>query len=252
MKNLTKKDESSKQSKSYLSEIYSSERRPITDYPLKLVKHLKENYLHSQETKNISVLDIGCGRGDVLKSFKEIGYDVAGIDLSEEAIKLCEPIEVRQINIEKDHDINNYEKKFDIIFSKSLIEHLIQPIKFFEYCKKMLKEDGTLIVLTPSWVHHSFGPFYLDFTHVTPFTLHSLRDIGKLCGFHYSKVEYFYQLPLVWKFRFLKHISKMLSFLKIPYMPMYEGLTNIKWPNEINKYLRHSNEVMLIGIYKFK
>ena len=73
MKNLTKKDESSKQSKSYLSEIYSSERRPITDYPLKLVKHLKENYLHSQETKNISVLDIGCGRGDVLKSFKEIG-----------------------------------------------------------------------------------------------------------------------------------------------------------------------------------
>ena len=87
---------------------------------------------------------------------------------------------MRQINIEKDYDINNYEKKFDIIFSKSLIEHLIQPIKFFEYCKKML------------------------------------------------------------------------SFLRIPYMPMYEGLTNIKWPNEINKYLRHSNEVMLFCIYKFK
>ena len=31
---------------------------------------------------------------------------------------------------------------------------------------------------------------------------------------------------------------------------MYEGLTFIKWPEEINKYLRHSNEVMLIGIYK--
>ena len=251
MNNSTKKVETSKQSKSYLSEIYSTERRPITDYPLKLVKHLKEKYL-IEETKNISILDIGCGRGDVLKAFQQAGYEVAGIDLSEEAIDLCKPIEVRQIDIEKEEDENNYERKFDIIFSKSLIEHLNQPIKFFEYCKKMLKEDGTLIVLTPSWVHHSFGPFYLDFTHITPFTLHSLRDIGKLTGFKYCKVEYFYQLPLIWKFSIFKQISKLLSFLKIPYLPMYEGLTNIKWPNEINKYLRHSNEVMLLGVYKLK
>ena len=252
MNDFTKKIENSKQSKSYLSEIYSTERRPITDYPLKLVKHLKDKYLENKQTKNISVLDIGCGRGDVLKAFKEIGYDVSGIDLSREAIDLCKPIEVRQINIEKEEDENNFEKKFDIIFSKSLIEHLSQPIKFFEYCKKMLKEDGILIVLTPSWVHHNFGPFYLDFTHVTPFTLHSLRDIGKLCGFKHSKVEYFYQLPVVWKFSFFKQISKLLSFLRIPYLPMYEGLTNIKWPTEINKYVRHSNEVMLLGIYKLK
>ena len=252
MNKSIKKTETSKQSENYLSELYSTRRRPITDYPIQLVKHLKKKYLKNHETKNISVLDIGCGRGDILRAFKNIGYDVAGIDLSEEAIKLCEPIEVRQINVEKEKNENNYEKKFDIIFSKSLIEHLVQPVKFFEYCKKMLKEDGTLIVLTPSWVHHNFGPFYLDFTHRTPFTLHSLRDIGKLCGFNHSKVEYFYQLPLVWKFSFFKQISKMLSFLKIPYMPMYEGLTYIRWPNEINKYLRHSNEVMLLGIYKIK
>ena len=252
MKNHTKKVESSKQSKSYLSEIYSTKRRPITNYPLKLVKHLRKRYLNNEETKDKHVLDIGCGRGDVVKAFKQIGYNVSGIDLSEEAINLCKPIEVRQIDIEKDNDPNNFEKKFDIIFSKSLIEHLNQPMKFFEYCKKMLKENGTLIVLTPSWVHHKFGPFYLDFTHVTPFTLHSLRDIGMLSGFKSSEVEYIYQLPLVWKYSIFKQVSKLLAFLKIPYLPMYEGLTNIKWPEEINKYLRHSNEVMLIGIYKLK
>lgn len=252
MINYTKKIESSKQSKNYLSEIYSTERRPITDYPLKLAKHLKNKYLENKQVKNISVLDIGCGRGDVLKAFKEIGYDVFGIDLSEEAVNLCKPIEVRQVNIENDEDENNFDKKFDIIFSKSLIEHLSKPLKFFEYCKKMLKEDGTLIVMTPSWVHHNFGPFYLDFTHVTPFTLHSLRDIGKLSGFKQSEVEYFYQLPMVWKFGFLKYFSKLLAFLRIPYLPMYEGLTKIKWPNYINKYLRHSNEVMLIGIFRIK
>ena len=41
MKNRPDKAESLKQSKNYLSEIYSTERRPITDYPLKLVKHLR-------------------------------------------------------------------------------------------------------------------------------------------------------------------------------------------------------------------
>jgi 2-polyprenyl-3-methyl-5-hydroxy-6-metoxy-1,4-benzoquinol methylase len=252
MNNNTKKEEAFKQGKNYLSEIYSIERRPITKYPLQLVQYLKNKYLNEKENKNLSVLDIGCGRGDILKAFKEIGCNVAGIDLSEEAISLCMPIEVRQINVENEININNYEKKFDIIFSKSLIEHLKEPIKFFEYSKKMLKEDGMLIVLTPSWVHHSFGPFYLDFTHITPFTLHSLRDIGKLSGFNFAQVEYFYQLPIIWRYNFLKIFSKLVSFLKIPYLPMYEGLTRIKWPEEINKYLRHSNEVMLLGIFKIQ
>ena len=47
MNNTTNKVEISKQSKSYLSEIYSTKRRPITDYPLKLVKHLRKRYLNN-------------------------------------------------------------------------------------------------------------------------------------------------------------------------------------------------------------
>ena len=106
--------------------------------------------------------------------------------------------------------------------------------------------------MTPSWVHHSWGPFYLDHTHRTPFTLQSLRDLGSLAGFENVKVEYFYQLPIVWKYSFLKTIAKLVSFLKIPYLPMYEGLTSIKWPNNLNKFFRFSNEVMLIAICKKK
>ena len=104
--------------------------------------------------------------------------------------------------------------------------------------------------MTPSWVHHKFGPFYLDFTHLTPFTLQSLRDIALLNDLKIKKVDYFYQLPIIWKFKYFKIISKLVSFLKIPYQPMYENLTNIKWPTKINTFLRHSNEVMLIGIFK--
>ena len=114
----------------------------------------------------------------------------------------------------------------------------------------MLKDDGCLIILTPSWYHHSFGPFYLDYTHVTPFTLHSLRDIGKLAGFSSVKVEYFYQLPFTWQYPFLKFLPKLISFLKIPYHPMYEELIPFKLPNKLNTVIRFSREVMLCSVMR--
>ena len=60
------------------------------------------------------------------------------------------------------------------------------------------------------------------------------------------------QLPIVWKYSFFKIISKFVSFLRIPYQPMHEGLTSLRWPTSLNNFLRFSNEVMLIAICKKK
>ena len=61
--------------------------------------------------------------------------------------------------------------------------------------QKILKNNGVLIVMTPSWYHHKFGPF-LDFPHVTPFTYHSLKDIGLLNEWKVINVDYFYNCQL--------------------------------------------------------
>ncbi len=237
-----------KQGNEYLSKVYSQERRPITDYPDKLAKYLIKKYINKENAK---LLDIGCGRGDMLKAFEKNNYSVYGIDISKESVELCHPINVQNVNLEdKSFDYN--EKNFDVVFSKSLIEHLDNPLNFIHSCKKLLSDEGCLIIMTPSWIHHGWGPFYLDYTHKTPFTLQSLRDLASLGGFEDVKVEYFYQLPIVWKYRFFKIFAKIVSYLKIPYLPMYEGLTSIKWPDFLNKFFRFSNEVMLIAICKKK
>jgi len=244
-------EEKLKQGKGYLSKIYSLDRRPITDYPNKLANHIKKKIIEKNiNKKNICLLDIGCGRGDMLRSFKDIGFEVNGVDLSEESIKLNELIKIVQFNIENDDVPEELINKYDVIFSKSLIEHLKNPMNFFKNAKKMLRKNGIIIIMTPSWFHHKFGPFYLDFTHVTPFTLQSLRDIAFLNDYKIISVDYFYQLPIIWKFKFVSLISRLVSFLKIPYYPMYENLTILKWTKSINTFLRHSNEVMLIGIFK--
>lgn len=236
-----KKEEVVKQGKNYLSEIYSEERRPITEYPLYLAKEIiRRNNLKGK----LKLLDVGCGRGDLLKAFKELGHEVEGVDLSSESQKFLNPIKVYNHNLEEEK-LNDRDNYYDIIFSKSLIEHLKTPLKFVENCKDLIKDDGVFVLMTPSWFHNKFGSFYLDYTHVTPFTLHSLKDIGLLAGFRKVDVSYFYQLPFTWKNKKLEFIPKLISFLSLPYMPMYEQLTMIKFPKKINTLIRFSREVML-------
>lgn len=234
-------NEKNNQGEEYLSIIYSDKRRPFSDYNDKLAHHILFDLLKKNSGK---LLDVGCGRGDMLKSFEKLKLDVVGADISDEAEKLCKPIKVYKENLEE--GIKNFNSnEFDIVFSKSLIEHLKNPLNFLKSCKELVKHDGSVVIMTPSWFHHNFGPFYLDYTHFTPFTLQSLRDIGYLAGFKEVKVNYFYQLPLLWKFKPAIILSKIISLLKLPYMPMYEQLTFVKWPTNINKFIKFSREVML-------
>ncbi len=241
--NLINDAEDNKQSNKYLSKIYSEERRPKTNYPSKLAHYLIKKVIKSNNGK---FLDVGCGRGDILKEFHKLKFDCEGVDLSSEAKELCSPIKVSQANLEH-NEIETLSQDFDVVFSKSLIEHLHNPLTFLKSCKKLIKKDGVVIMMTPSWYHHQFGPFYLDHTHVTPFTLQSLRDIGQLAGFTNVRVNYFYQLPIIWKYPHLKIFSKIISLMKLPYQPMYEDLTFIKWPKSVNNYIKFSREVMLIA-----
>lgn len=237
-------NESNKQSQQYLSKIYSEDRRPKTDYPDKLAKFLFDNFIKEKGL----LLDLGCGRGDMLRAFKKIGLNVTGMDLSTEAPKLCAPIEVKIINFED--ETTNFSPTYDIIFTKSVIEHVEKPMKFMSIAKKLLKPNGKLIIMTPSWLHDNWGPFYLDFTHVTPFTLPSLKDLLQLNDFKILNIQYFCQLPFLWKYPFFKIFVNLISKLPIPYMPMYEGLTNLKLPDKVNTFVRHSKELMILAICK--
>ena len=124
-------EESIKQGKGYLSKIYSLQRRPITNYPNELANYIKLNFIDKEfKKKNLAMLDLGCGRGDMLRAFKKIGFSVSGVDLSSESINYNKPINVIKYNVENNKVPKTLVNKFDIIFSKSLIEHLKEPMKF--------------------------------------------------------------------------------------------------------------------------
>ena len=228
----------------YLKVFYSGDKKPATDYPQHLADYLTQQYLGPDKGK---LLDIGCGKGDLLRAFGVVGFETFGVDGAQSAVELCDPIPVSIGNLETDR-LDFEDDTFDVVISKSVVEHLHQPLKLTDEAFRILKPGGTLILLTPSWMHHRFGPFYIDFTHVTPFTAPSLRALFEYSGFSAAKIDHFIQLPYVWHRPWLKRLVRIFARLSLPYSPMYDDLTRIRWPVEFNKLIRFSREVMLLGV----
>ena len=224
--------------KNYLEKLYSAERKPHTNYPSLLCKFLIKKYFKTTG----KILDIGCGRGDMLKSFHVNNFDVIGHDISELSQDLCSPLEVINSDLISEK-IPLKDNCVDFVFSKSVIEHLQNPVNFIQESFRVLKPGGKIIIMTPSWVHNHWGPFYIDYTHVTPFTLPSLKDFLELNNFSNVKVEHFIQLPFTWKMPYLKVITSFIRTLPLPYRPM----NNAIWNDSINKFIKYSKEVMLLA-----
>jgi len=217
----------------YVDVIYG-EKRHISNYPNKFARHIFGKYMGGV------VMDIGCGDGRFSKAIERVGFIVIGIDRKANDKVPC---------IERDLTQPNYSTKLgcaDIVFTKSVIEHLHDPKILMDEAYRMLKPGGTLICLTPSWKHHKDEAFYADYTHVTPFTRRSLFMLAKLSGFTHIDCDYFYQLPKLWKFPWLKVGVRILQFLNLPYRPFHD----VPWPDEINKMLQFSKEAMLLCVAK--
>jgi SAM-dependent methyltransferase len=224
---------------SYLRISYDEKRIPRTSYPLKLAQHLLDKHLKQCGV----ILDVGCGRGDFLEAFADLGFTVTGTDISPYVRDLKIPFDVAKCDFENE-DLPFPSDSYDFIFSKSVVEHLRCPDKLTGQCFRVLKPKGKAIFMCPSWVHTFWGPFYIDHTHVTPFTLPSLSQLLELSGFQVVFAEHFIQLPILWGMPTLKIFSELTRLLPIPFRPLYKS----SLPEWLNKWVRFSKEKMLLVV----
>ena len=100
------------------------------DYVMALADHLKSNYLPPKGT----LLDVGSGTNDYMRAFELLGYHTYGVD--------------RPTNL----DLDEWPCRtgwFDIVFSKSTLEHLRNTEFVLKEVKRVLKPDGLVLFMAP-------------------------------------------------------------------------------------------------------
>jgi SAM-dependent methyltransferase len=213
----------------YLDVRYSERERPYTDYPSKLTGHLTEEYLRGY--RGAPLLDLGCGRGEFLHGFAELGFQATGFDRSRpEQPRFSEKVVV-----------GDYERQglpfktgeFSVLFNKSVFEHVRDITPLLEECHRVLAPGGRMVSLVPDWMAQ-WRHFYDDWTHVRPFTLVGLRECIQSHGFEVREALRFRQLPLLWERPYLSPLSDAAALLPDAF--------------KRSKFVRFSKEWMLLVV----
>ncbi len=218
----------------YVEVIYNERDRPFTQYPGKLARYLVDRYDFERGSR---ILEIGCGRGEFLNGFIDcelLGY---GVDMSPAAVDYCPEAEIKIADLEHD-GIPYPDGYFDVIYSKSVVEHFYYPESVVSEIFRVLRPGGVSLTLTPDW-DVNYRMFYCDYTHRTPFTVESLRDLLLIHRFTDVSVERFRQLPMVWK-----HPAVLLPLTELTRWVVPRAM------KRRSKWVRFSKEIMLLASAK--
>jgi|GEM_PF-537559 len=136
---------------------------------IKILESFFGNQLFSSNPR--SVLEVGCGTGSFLRLMKGCGWKVLGLE--PDATYASVAAERYKIRIENRLiEEWNPDKKFDLICSFHVIEHVEDPNSFLGRIHQLLNDDGYLFLECPSidrWYGKSIDFFFWD-VHINTFS----------------------------------------------------------------------------------
>ncbi|MEI0703061.1 class I SAM-dependent methyltransferase, partial [Brachyspira intermedia] len=191
-------------------------------------------------SKDSSIVDIGCAKGGLLRTFQDRGYNnLYGIEASHDAIE-----NLKQYNIEgKDSsifDITNINKKFDVVILSQVLEHIYDLKKVKYILENVLNDNGILYIDIPdgtSYIKNKLAAYYyFDLEHINHFSLTTLEYLFD--NFKLIEKDSFY----------FNNVSNIKSY--IIYGIFQKGtkriINKLKDSESVNKmkeYINYSNEI---------
>lgn len=134
------------------------------------------------------VLDIGCGQG-LFAHVLGNNSDYLGIDKID---NFKGESRFMRIDVETE-ERNKIQEQFDTIVMLAFIEHLAQPEAILQWCCKLLKDNGKLVITTPTFIGDITAKLLYggDKTHQQLYNKNSLRTLLSTTGFAITKYTHF-------------------------------------------------------------
>jgi glycosyltransferase involved in cell wall biosynthesis/SAM-dependent methyltransferase len=140
------------------------------------------------------VVDIGCGRGELLDLLAKEGVKAVGVDLDADMVERCrskghDVVRADALSYLRDHA----DASFGAIFSAQFVEHISYEdlLAFLDLAERKLKPGGVFVAETVN--PHSvsaFKTFWVDLTHEKPIFPETLLALCRTTGFAEARVLY--------------------------------------------------------------
>jgi SAM-dependent methyltransferase len=143
-------------------------------------------YLHAKQDGRL--LEIGCGSGVSLQLMQQKGWRVTGLDFDKDAVNNARSkgLDVRHGQLSAQSFV---DESFDAVVMSHVIEHVPSPVELLAESRRILKNGGVLIALTPSAnspAHRHYGRNWRGLEpprHLHIFTPRSLSIIAGRAGY---------------------------------------------------------------------
>jgi 2-polyprenyl-3-methyl-5-hydroxy-6-metoxy-1,4-benzoquinol methylase len=123
----------------------SGTTKSLSDHFKKIAEEVDSQFLNDK--KNKSILDIGSNDGTQLKHFKNLGYEVLGVESSEKTARIANDAGINTLNaFFNEQTMDRIGKQFDIFNASGVFFHLEELHSVCIGIKKGLKQDGVFVV----------------------------------------------------------------------------------------------------------
>jgi SAM-dependent methyltransferase len=136
-----------------------------------------------------TLLEVGCGRGDLLRTARSHGFTVVGCDFFNGRIPDGSNLSLVDGTL---HDARFADATFDVVVIRNVLEHLFDPRSELDEVRRVLKPGGFLYTKVPN-AQNGGGPFYRRLIghpypfsppyHLSHFAPETLRGLLRGTGF---------------------------------------------------------------------
>jgi 2-polyprenyl-3-methyl-5-hydroxy-6-metoxy-1,4-benzoquinol methylase len=150
-----------------------------------IIGYLEKHKLYP-ENKNVTVLEIGCGAGGILKAFKERGHKVVGYDLGSEYVDFGKSN--HKLDLRVGLLANFMGDKPDVIIYSHVMEHILDLSSELQLIKENCHQD-TLVYIEIPGIKNLNGVYemnllrYFQNAHTFHFSLDTLYNVFCKNGF---------------------------------------------------------------------
>jgi len=171
--------------------VYARRSEAIHTYKLKLLE------IAAPSLANSSILDVGCGTGQMAQRLNALGAQVVGVDFSLNGLRHAAAYAAAlQTNLDQSLPFAN--EQFDAVWCTEVIEHVISPLHLLQELHRILRPGGRLFLTTPNSAFHFFrylelfGKTSSEIQHPGHLHFFSARSLARVCTNSGFQIEQFF------------------------------------------------------------